>query len=451
MTTPRTACIALQVAFLTMTYGCSELIQAVGQPSSSEGSDETELTAPPTDDQALTRRQADALRGPLVEEFRTKLKAAGYDDLPPASAKVEEARVAAIELEGASMPFVLLQKGEKPANGWPLWICLHGGGGNDQAPGPHAWDVNTREWDAQKRLFQRVYRGAGLYFIPRMADDRRGRWWFAHNQQAFFDVIRKAILFRDVDPDRVYLMGISEGGYGAIRFAGNRPDRFAACGGMAAAEPLSTSPPENMRNVALRIDIGEKDTMFDRIGLARRMGQRLDELQAADRSGYDHALHVQGGRGHGIDYSLTPAWLATKVRNPRPTRIVWRVEPFDGQVELRNYWLALKEPPKAVPLHLDVRLEGQTLRIDANLEAAAGAGGDAAETRGGVLVVRLDDAMCDLDQPIQTVYNGAPRGIVRPKRTFATMRKTMAERWDPSGCFCAEFAIDLGLVPQRRP
>ena len=47
----------------------------------------------------------------------------------------------------------------------------------------------------------------------------------------FERVVREAIARFDVDPDRVYLLGISEGGYGAIRFAGNRPDRFAACGG----------------------------------------------------------------------------------------------------------------------------------------------------------------------------------------------------------------------------
>ena len=62
MTTPRTARMVLQAAILTMACACSELIQAVGQPSSTEGSEDTELTAPPTDDQALTRRQADALR-----------------------------------------------------------------------------------------------------------------------------------------------------------------------------------------------------------------------------------------------------------------------------------------------------------------------------------------------------------------------------------------------------
>ena len=39
------------------------------------------------------------------------------------------------------------------------------------------------------------------------------------------------------------------------------------------------APPENMRNIAFRADIGEKDTMFDRVGLNRRYGQALEQLR----------------------------------------------------------------------------------------------------------------------------------------------------------------------------
>jgi len=41
-----------------------------------------------------------------------------------------------LELGETSMPFVFLKKGDKPADGWPLFINLHGGGGNPQASGP---------------------------------------------------------------------------------------------------------------------------------------------------------------------------------------------------------------------------------------------------------------------------------------------------------------------------
>lgn len=47
-----------------------------------------------------------------------------------------------------------------------------------------------------------------------MVDDNDGRWKFNYNYKAYDQTIRRAILFHDVDPNRVYMMGISQGGYG---------------------------------------------------------------------------------------------------------------------------------------------------------------------------------------------------------------------------------------------
>ncbi|MCU0863691.1 MAG: hypothetical protein MUC36_07875 [Planctomycetes bacterium] len=345
-----------------------------------------------------------------------------------------------LQIGAFTMPYVLLSKGERPASGWPLYLCLHGGGGNAEATGPHAWDVNTREFQAQQRLFERVYRGAGLYFIPRMADDRQGRWWFDHNQQAFETVIRESILFHGVDADRVYLLGISEGGYGAIRFAGNRPDRFAACNAMAAAEPLSTSPPENMRNVALRIDIGERDTIFDRVGLARTMAARLLELQQQDAGGYDFVLDVQAGRGHGIDYARGPAWLGTKARQPRPDRVVWTVQPLHGTVALQHYWLALPARPAALPLFVTATLRDNRLVVTAEHEGKDG--GRTAATA-GVLHVRLDDRLADLERPLAIVVNGRERPPQQVSRSLAMLVRTLDERGDPRLAFPTELVLSF--------
>jgi len=390
----------------------------------------------------LTRAQVSQVRHELFAALRAGVAARGARELAEPSPSAEGAAEHAFAIGTMSMPYVLFHKGERPASGWPLFLCLHGGGGNAEATGPHAWDVNTGEWHAQRRLAARRYPSPGLYFVPRMADDRQGRWWFDHCQQAFDAVIRDAILFADVDPDRVHVLGISEGGYGAIRFAGNRPDRFAACNGMAAAEPLATSPPENMRNVALRIDIGERDTMFDRVGLARTMGERLATLRTADPGGYVHELAVQPGRGHGIDYAPGPRWLVDKVRTPRPDRVVWTVLPFDTQVALQSYWLALPERPPVLPLHLQATLRGQRLELVAEVDDPDHAGGRV-PARSGRVLVRLDDGMVDLDRELQVVVNGASRAAVQPHRRLATMVRTLAERGDPRLCFPAEVTVDL--------
>lgn len=407
-------------------------------------------SAPPAD-QSLTAAEAAAAVGKLHEACRAGGRSLGWEKaLPPLPPTLEEMkknppkeplRPSALKIGEFTMPYVMLAKGEKPKSGWPLFLCLHGGGGNDKAPGPHAWDVNTREWQAQMALFERVYEPAGIYFIPRMADDRKGRWYLDHNQAAFEQVIRDSILYRHVDPNRVYLMGISEGGYGAIRFAGNRPDRFAATNGMAAAEPLDTSPPENMRNVGMRIDIGEKDTMFDRVGLARRMGTRLGELKKEDPAGFDFLVNVQEGKGHGIEYAEGPKWIAQRTRNPLPDRVVWTVKPFDKTVTLNRYWFALPEAPAQMPLYLTAAIKGSHISITAETAGVDGKGRVPATT--GKVLVRLSDRMCDLEQPLTVSVNGKDRPPVKVERRLSTMVRTMAERCDPEFTFSAEIEVPL--------
>ena len=391
-------------------------------------------------------QDARALVPPLYDALRDAARKLGRDTLPPlrpndASDASKALAPSTLQVGDYEFPYVLLVKGEKPSSGWPLFLCMHGGGGNGKASGPHAWSVNTREWQAQKSLFESVYEPAGIYFIPRMADDRRGRWWHDHNQIAFERVIEQCLLFREADPNRVYLMGISEGGYGAIRFAGNRPDRFAATGGMAAAEPISTSPPENMRNVAMRIDIGEKDTRFDRVGLARRMGERLAELQTLDPDGYDHSINIQAGRGHGIDYSLTPKWLAEKVRQPRPKRVVWTIKKFDSRVARQHYWLALDAVPDDLPWFVDAKIAGN--RIEVTVAKHGAESGRREPVDAGRLLLRLDDRLVDLDYDVHVVVNGRALPARRLDRSFDVMLRTMAERSDPEACYAAEIAIDL--------
>lgn len=432
--------------FSATAFSADELAESLGKwmemPAESRGT-------PPEIGSDLTKIQAEELGKSLMEEARSAGRKFGWDrELPALPPTLEEMRKnkpkeplrpAVLKVSDFEFPFMLLVKGEKPKSGWPLFIALHGGGGNDKASGPHAWEVNTREWQAQMMLFERVYEPAGIYFIPRMADDRKGRWYLDHNQAAFDRIIRDCLLFREVDPNRVYMLGISEGGYGAIRFAGNRPDRFAATNGMAAAEPLDTSPPENMRNVGMRIDIGEQDTMFDRVGLARRMGSKLEELKKTDPDGYDFLISVQTGKGHGIDYAPGPAWIAQRTRNPWPTRVVWTVRPFDKSVALQSYWLALPEKPAALPLYLTASIKDNAVSISAEMESPDRK--SRIPAKGGAVLVRLNDRLVNLDASVSVTINGKALPPIKTSRRASTMARTLAERWDPNLMFPVEITV----------
>lgn len=104
---------------------------------------------------------------------------------------------------------------------WPLIVFLHGAGecGDDlervRAHGP-------------PRLARE---GRDLPFVVAAPQSRRGGWDVA----ALDRMLDEIVASNRVDQDRIYLTGISMGGFGAWAWAAARPERFAAlapiCGG----------------------------------------------------------------------------------------------------------------------------------------------------------------------------------------------------------------------------
>jgi hypothetical protein len=342
---------------------------------------------------------------------------------------------------GKEMPFYLLAKGARGTNGWPLFISMHGGGMDPDANGPHGSAMNDSEWQAQVRLFETIY-PSGLYFLPRMADDHDGRWWYAYVQAIYDRAIRRAILFRDVDPNRVYVMGISEGGYAGYRLGAHMADRWAGSCAMAAAEPMDTSPPENFRNLPFRCGIGELDSLYNRINLARNYFAKLDALKQSDGApdAYVHFFDEQKGKGHHIDYQPGPLWLADFVRNPWPARVVWTVQPLNNVVRQQMYWLALDAEPQQLPLFLSARVEKNVVTVTA--EQNAGDHQRIAATNVS-LRIYLNDTLADLDQPVKFVVNGKTVFDGKVKRTVATLARSLNERGDPCYMFPAEIPVKL--------
>lgn len=390
-----------------------------------------------------TAEEAEAAAKVVWESYRKGAVALGWDKeiavIPPtleelkAMPEEERPRVGPSTAEGGgkTMPYFLLAKGKKPEGGWPLFLSLHGGGSSGGTSGAQDWPVNTREWQSQLALFERVYPENALYLIPRMADDNDGRWWFDYCQEIYQKMIRRALLFREVDPDRVMVMGISEGGYAAFRLPGNQPGVWAAAGAMAAAEPMDTSPPENLMHTALRCDIGEQDTMFDRIGLARNYFKRMGELAKEYPKSYVHHLEVQEGRGHGIDYAGCAPWMLTKTRDSRPKEVLWKVQKLHNTLHRHHHWLALAEEPEKLPLLIHGRIEGQGVVISVK-------DGEGKAVDGVKLRVLLDDLLLDPGKPVSVTVNGVGVYEDVPGRNVGVMARTLAERGDPKMVFCAE-------------
>lgn len=69
-----------------------------------------------------------------------------------------------------------------------------------------------------------------------------GYGWRGFNMAAALAALNDTIATHDVDPDRVYVTGISMGGYGTSAITGLEPERFAAavpiCGGLTGTAAL---------------------------------------------------------------------------------------------------------------------------------------------------------------------------------------------------------------------
>lgn len=364
---------------------------------------------------------------PTLEEVIAQAKA-GNKGLSPG----------ALSLGEHTMPFVLLRKEAKPVpeSGRALYICMHGGGQNRNADGPHTWSVNSREWRAQLGLATGVYAGEGIFFVPRMADDRLGRWWHGYVQDAIDEVIEHGLREWNVDPDRVYLMGVSEGCYGTQILGPFMADRFGGANAMAGGVGKDV-PAENLRNLAFRTDVGENDTTFNRVGLAREFHQRMDNAKK-QYGGYANQVNVQEGKGHGIDYAPGSEWMIGHQRNVRPDTVVWTSRPLGGNRRTAFYWLGLSGDKIGGRISMTARVEMKQNRVtlDVSMDEEKG---DLAD---GLVRILLDEEMLDLSKPVEVTVNGVSVYEEIPKRNLETLARTLVERGDPTMAFPVEIVVD---------
>lgn len=312
------------------------------------------------------------------------------------------------------MPFYIKVFGEKPEGGRSLYISMHGGGG---AP----TRVNDRQWENQKRLYQLT---EGVYVAPRAPTDTWNLWHQAHIDGLFSRLIENMIVFHDVDPNRVYLMGYSAGGDGVFQLAPRMADRFAAAA-MMAGHPNETSP-LGLRNLPFTLHMGGKDAAYNRNKIAERWKEQLDQLQTQDPDGYEHWVQIYPDKGHWMDREDAAAigWMAKYTRRVHPKRIVWKQ---DDVRHSRFYWLAVD--PGSVGDRAEIRAEysGQQFTITTN---------ETADIR-----IRLNDLMLDLDQPVTVTRNGRQAYSGHVSRTLKTLARTLEERRDPAAVYSAELTI----------
>ena len=357
----------------------------------------------------------------LSRDEATAAKTLLWDDHVAGIRESREAEMTARELTDGElkMPFYYEIFGEKPKEGRSLYISMHGGGGAPK-------QVNDQQWENQKKLYKLQ---EGVYLAPRAATNTWDLWHQGHIDRFFSRLIENLIVFEDVNPDRVYLMGYSAGGDGVFQLAPRMADRLAAAA-MMAGHPNETSP-LGLRNLPFNIQMGGLDAAYNRNRLAREWEQKLGDLKKSDPDGYLHQVKIYEDKGHWMDRQDAVAipWMAEFKRNTYPTRVVWKQDDVRHD---RFYWLAVDA--KEIPDRAEViaTRNGQQFEIESD----------------GIprLAIRLNDQMCELDKPLEIQANGKSVWNKLVTRTIGVLAKTLEEYGDPANLFAAEVSLE---IPQR--
>lgn len=298
------------------------------------------------------------------------------------------------------MPFYYFTKGEQPEAGYPLFLNLHGSG-------PKAGEFQaTLSWSLKYKD------SPSLYFIPQIPNEQRYRWWFKPEQYAWEKLFRLAMLSGNVDANKIYVMGISEGGYGSQRLGAFYADYLAGAGPMAGGEPLKNAPPLNYRNIAFSFQTGEKDTGFGRNKLTGEAKSMFDSLAKAHPNKFINQIELQTGKGHSIDYTVTTPWLIQHKRNPQPSSVSWVLFPMHGRYRSGFYNIGIDKPlnisensefDRAV-FNLTIDKGINTINLEVWLQD--GDANKVAAVKDGEISIYLSPKLVDLSKKVRVFYKG---------------------------------------------
>ncbi len=155
------------------------------------------------------------------------------------------------------------------------------------------------------------------YFIPQIPNmGNYYRWWQKSKQFAWEKLLRLAFVSGNINPDKVYFFGISEGGYGSQRLASYYADYLAGAGPMAGGEPLKKCTCRKLPEYCLFFSDRAADAGFYRNKLTTYTKNEFERLKKLYPEDYIHRIELIPGRGHAIDYTLTISLVETIYPQP---------------------------------------------------------------------------------------------------------------------------------------
>lgn len=314
-----------------------------------------------------------------------------------------------------------------------LVVCLHGAGFDGEA--------YLERW--QSRL--------GDHYILACPTYPYGAWFTRQAEELVVATIHDIRRRYHIDPDRIFLTGMSNGGIGTWLIGMHHAPLFAGIAPMAGGLDNVLMPfLANLRNTPSYIIHGAKDQVMP-VELSRSISRELEML------GYPYVYREHQGEhphagGHYFPKEEVPdlvAWFDSRRRDPIPERITVvreasHFQPFS--------WLRIDatDPIAAFSDDLvDTHDEKMARREYARLDAAVTSPNriEVKSERVRRYTLFLNDRLVDLSKPITVVTNGQVsfEGLLTP--SVETLLRQVRLRQDPGALFSARLTITV----QRQP
>ena len=315
----------------------------------------------------------------------------------------------------------------QPSKGYALIVCLHGAG--------FSGDAYLERWQA--RLDEDSILACPTY--------PAGAWFTRRAEDLVLATIRYVTQRYHIDPDRIFLTGMSNGGIGAWLIGMHHAPLFAGLAPMAGGLDDVLMPfLANLRNTPVYIIHGAKDQVMP-VALSRSIARELTTLGYAYVYREHQGEHPVAG-GHYFPREELPGlvtWLKAQRRDPLPSKLTVvreasRFQPF-GWVRLD-----VTDPIAAFSEDLVDKQDERIMKREyARLEATIVSANRIEVTTERIqrYSLFLNDRLIDPAKPITIVTNGRLSFEGTLNASVETLLRQARLRQDPRQLFPFHLAV----------
>jgi predicted esterase len=334
--------------------------------------------------------------------------------------------------------------GYDPSRPWPARVQLHGGIGRPAPQDPRQAPGRPR---GGASIANRIAGEEQFYVYPSGWMD--AEWWDAEgvdNILRLIDVVKRRY---NIDENRVYLTGISDGGTGVYYLAMKAPTPWASylpLNGMLGVlrNPDTGASGElygnNLVNAPLYVVNGENDPLYP-VSAVRPYVTWMEKM------GVPLVFRPQAGAGHNtawwpIERAPFEAFVHEHPRVPHPERLTWETERTDRFNRIR--WLAIDRirPGGSKDTHLEDTDIFRHVKPSGRVDVRRTGNTFEALTRGvSAFTLLLSPDVVDFSKPVLVTVNGRPLFKGTVKKDVATLLTWAARDNDRTMLYGAELEI----------